>query len=362
MNDFMRPGDDRKTRVALIGGYPPPFGGISIFIKRFSSNLEKTGKYSVTILNTNNLNKVKTQKIRDFTLSTMVSLFFSNKYDILHVNAYSRKYLIYYLMLPRHARVVLTLHGYGLYDKLHEGNEVERALIKSLMKKCAAIVCVNEDVLSKYQAMGFLRDRFHYIPAYIHPECSEGYMEDMPPQVRELLSGPRKIISANASNLDFHDGQEIYGIDLLVEMGKMLEGTRQDVAIIIYISQNTNPNHFQELVNSKASNTFIFQGLNHEFFPVISKSDIFIRPTRYDGYPLSIAESIYLGTPVIASDVVPRPDGVILFKTNDIKDMIEKVKGTLEHLDDEREKLKAHAIQDNTSKLLRLYDDVLKKG
>jgi glycosyltransferase involved in cell wall biosynthesis len=44
---------------------------------------------------------------------------------------------------------------------------------------------------------------------------------------------------------------------------------------------------------------------------------VFVRPSRADGDAVSIREALQAGVPVVASDVVERPDGAVLFRTGD---------------------------------------------
>lgn len=50
-------------------------------------------------------------------------------------------------------------------------------------------------------------------------------------------------------------------------------------------------------------------------------SDIVLRPTATDGDALSVKEGLYLKKKVIATDIVDRPDGVVLFHYNDAESL-----------------------------------------
>ena len=54
---------------------------------------------------------------------------------------------------------------------------------------------------------------------------------------------------------------------------------------------------------------------------LIECSDIVLRPTNTDGDALTVREALFLGKKVLASDIVERPEGTILFKTRDIDDL-----------------------------------------
>jgi len=64
---------------------------------------------------------------------------------------------------------------------------------------------------------------------------------------------------------------------------------------------------------------------NLSFVRLIEKSDIVLRPTNTDGDALTIREALYLNKTIIASDVVNRPSGTILFKSRDTNDLKMKI-------------------------------------
>ena len=43
------------------------------------------------------------------------------------------------------------------------------------------------------------------------------------------------------------------------------------------------------------------------FIPVLRLTDVLLKPTNTDGDAISVREALYLGVPVVASDVVERP-------------------------------------------------------
>ncbi|HME90949.1 MAG TPA: glycosyltransferase, partial [Myxococcaceae bacterium] len=49
--------------------------------------------------------------------------------------------------------------------------------------------------------------------------------------------------------------------------------------------------------------------------------DAFVRPTSADGDAVSVREALALGVACVASDAVPRPSGVVLFRSGDAIDL-----------------------------------------
>ena len=94
----------------------------------------------------------------------------------------------------------------------------------------------------------------------------------------------------------------------------------------------------------------------------MQQSDIIVRPTNTDGDSLTIREGLFLNKKVLASDVVKRPEGVILFKNRNLNDMEEK----LEKLIAEKDLVKHSFDRENQCRLIqefkRFYIELLERA
>ena len=99
----------------------------------------------------------------------------------------------------------------------------------------------------------------------------------------------------------------------------------------------------------------MFQTKACQFYPILLRSDIFVRPTNTDGFGVSIAEAIYFKVPAVASDVCQRPEGTILFRSRDIDDLTLKVKDVLDNHEREVAKLERVENVNSTDKIIKIY-------
>jgi len=76
-------------------------------------------------------------------------------------------------------------------------------------------------------------------------------------------------------------------------------------------------------------NCFLIWEAPLSFIKLIIHTDIVLRPTNTDGDALTVREGLFLGKPVIASDVVIRPEGTKLFKTRDAGSLAQAIAQTL---------------------------------
>jgi glycosyltransferase involved in cell wall biosynthesis len=62
---------------------------------------------------------------------------------------------------------------------------------------------------------------------------------------------------------------------------------------------------------------------------LMSKADVFVRPTFADGDSISVREALALNVPVVASDCARRPDGTVLFETGNSEDLATRLECVL---------------------------------
>ena len=105
------------------------------------------------------------------------------------------------------------------------------------------------------------------------------------------------------------------------------------------------------------SKNFIFCHENAEFYTILRKSDLFVRPTNKDGDAVSVREALYFKVPTVASNAVPRPYGSIIFESRDLNDFFQKVDNALKN---KKDKGKIFQIDDNFSKINNIYNQLLK--
>jgi glycosyltransferase involved in cell wall biosynthesis len=90
----------------------------------------------------------------------------------------------------------------------------------------------------------------------------------------------------------------------------------------------------------------------------MEQSDIVLRPTNTDGDSLTIREALFLGKPILASDVVARPPGTIIFKTRDVQDMIQKLEQLLSSL----ESFRAQHPKEDIREYENFYKNLIKQA
>jgi len=349
--------------IIQYGPYPPPYGGISIYIKRFKNKLDEKN-YKNRLLTTNKIAK-KNENILYIRFKFLPFFFlFKHNIKIVHYNITGVRsklkigFLNKYLTSSK-IKKVLTIHGDT--SRLF-GKSTDKKLIKFL-NTFSAIICVRKDDDKILRNKG-VKSKISVIPAFIPPTPDETDIKQLPGIFNQIRKTHKFLITANAFKISFFNNEDLYGIDLSIElMKKLVKNGYKDIGFIYVIPDIGDYDYYQKMQNLikqyNLEDYFHFYTESVAYPAVINMCDLFIRPTNTDGDALSIREAISLKKPAIASDVCKRPEGTILFENRNIDDLYSKTIQVIDNYDEEKKKIENIEFEDNAEKILELYRKVL---
>jgi len=357
-------------KINIIGPFPPPYGGISVHVKRMmlflSNNNVEVNIYNESkdcINSSKNILQIGNYRKFIFKLPFL-------KCDIIHFHSINRNIRIlmgFFKIFNK--KLVLTIHGESLHDQLHQSNWIYRRLLLFSIKKINKIVCVNLNTINELIDLGVNNKNLSYIPAFISPIESEQDFNNIPQSVRDFIEDSKFLISANGW-VRFYNNEDLYGLDMLIELVRKLKDRGYNVSLLIGLLgtelENHNEKSYYEGLKNKINEyniqnyIMIFEVKDTEFYPILKKSKLFLRPTNTDGDAVSIREALYYKIPTIASDVVKRPEGTILFKTRDVDDLYKKAIDVIDNNFYYKQKINNIKIEDNSKKLLNVYKELIK--
>ena len=316
-----------------IGIVPPPLGGVSVYHKRLIDRLKEDGN------SVYNIDPSKFSKLQKF-LSLFKIVF--NKQDVIYSNSFSFFFLTAVVIKSFISRSKIIHH-------IHSPNSVlnitgwKRAFVKFYLNKVVDTLrldgmhvfnqIVKEDLMPEN-----MLDKVSVVRPFIAPlECDRKQVEaTWPKELLEFINKQNPIVVINAFKIVHHKdfgGVDLYGLDMLSEVSVNIKEKYPNIGFIFSIANDDNKDYINELKsiwqkNGVEENVFLLTG-QLELWPIFKYADILVRPTVTDGDAVSIREALHFGADVIASDVVPRPAGVISFKTRDLEDFNNKILATL---------------------------------
>lgn len=353
-------------KISIIGPYPPPYGGIAIHIQRLMKQLENQGYECVVYelgregeSTEKNIIRVKSTKRWLFRY-----IFFS-KEDVIHFhNPDWCMRVIMGIMGILGKKTVISIHGESLANSLKEGNWLRRLIIGFALQHTPFIIALNSNIKELVLSLGVKPEHVEVIPSFIPPPIKEEEIAEIPQETWNFIDCHSPVISANAFKISFYNNQDLYGIDMCVDLCANLKREYPKIGFVFCLPDIGDYEYFnkikQRIKESGIEENFFFQTKPCQFYPILMKSDVFVRPTNTDGDAVSLREALYFKIPSVASNAVPRPEGTILFKSRDIDDFILKVKDVLDNYEDHKKRLESVILEDNAEKIIKIYQNLSK--
>jgi len=350
----------KKLLIELWGTYPPPYGGVTVHLKRLFHRLKEEPSFELIFLNFNgtvhapeeNILKVK------FLPWAFVALIFKKK-RILHIH--TRQVLAWVLIRIfgfRH-RKLITLHNQILR---FENGWLKKKLIRFGLNGFDKII-LNDNEYGHYIIKNFNVDsqKLKYIGAFLPPLESE--FTGLPEEIIRFRKRKKYLLSANAWQLVLINGNDLYGFDTLINLVFELKKTGLDIGLIFLLPQKGDAEYYRKMITKideldLNDDILIYEKGLANAFEVWAISDLFLRPTYSDIEGLSVKEALFVGTPVIASDVCQRPKNCYVYHYGDFNDILDKAKDVLKGT------LKFHKIEDmveNFDLITDTYKELMKK-
>ena len=352
-------------KVTIVGPYPEPYGGVSIHVRRLRESLKENNIYCTVY----DVSGVPKKEENVFELRSMKIWLFKEIFhcsgDIVHFHGYNPKILglLSLLVGLKKREIVITLHSFRYStENFNFWNKLAFRLAKRARVR---FIAVGPEIKKKVISLGISPKHIEVIPSFIPPVVRDDEVAEIPKETWDFMDSHSSVISANASKIAFYKNEDLYGIDMCIELCANLKKDYPRIGFVFCLPDIGDYKYFkkmkQNIVEKGIESNFFFQNKPCQFYPILMKSDVFVRPTNTDGYGISIAEAIYFKIPAVASDVCLRPYGTIIFKNRDIDDFTKKVKDVLDNYKKYKKKIVNIELKDNIKKIVRVYKSLVNK-
>jgi glycosyltransferase involved in cell wall biosynthesis len=315
----------KTEKFILIGPYPPPLGGVSVFIYRYSKVLKSQG-CDVQLLDWEKLNWL--QKI-----GWLLNIIFNPQKTTFHVNGFLFYILFCLLLRPFQKKIIFIDHSFRGIDQL---SGVKRKILNKFLTIVDEYVLVGEHLRQYYSDSGYQLPANTIVRnAFLPPplEDEEKIWKSYDPSTLEFIKNHSPIIIANAYQITIYNDVDLYGIDMCINETALLKQNYPNIGFLFALAEIGELEVYEKYLSQidllGIRDNFHFMTGQKELWPLFKKADLMIRPTSSDGYPLSVAEALSLGCPAIASDVCERAKGTILFRNRDLDDLNKVILNTL---------------------------------
>lgn len=297
-------------RLALVGNWPRPFGGVAVHVAALAGALRARGA-DVVVLDVGHgdhagagIRPARGPLRYALALSAAAA---ERRLLHVHTSGANPKSWLVALAAGRARRAgaprgVLTLHS-GSAPGFLRGGAARRALAAAACAPFGAVVAVNGEIAEALACAGVDRSRVVVLPAF-SAEILE--RPEPPTGLAAFRAGHAPLLTAALAP------GPIYGADLLARAFQRLRVRAPRAGLAVFGAGTEAP--------AWSGPGLLGLGeIGHgAALGVLAQADVFVRPTLADGDALSVREALALGCAVVASDVGHRPPGCLTFPARDL--------------------------------------------
>ena len=302
---------NKKLNVLLVGGFPLPYGGISVHIERLHEFIINNGDECQILFTGFNKSKLINNKdiVWIFDIFKLFKLKKTKTIVHIHVSAFRNLLKIYLLSrFFNNQRKLITIHSGTFIKKLKKQSKFKNYFLRKVLGNFNYIIAVNiEQKQSLSSILEVNSDKIVVIPAFIHPIASR---KDFNNEDISLIEQSTKIKIVMSGYL-----QDYYGYDLIIDY---LENNKKYFGFFIFYG--THDQEYKNIIINRIKimdNAHFFTDLSPtQFNWLLKNADVYVRNTDRDGDCVAIREAAYWGVKICASNSVTRPIETELFSFN----------------------------------------------
>lgn len=287
----MRP----PLRVIAVGPLPPPPGGVASSLQSLVDATEPRDDIEVTVIRWKQMWKLLLMRP-----------------DVLHLHFSKPVKRLMGTLLGKivGAKVAHTVHSNN-FDFSSRANRLAARLAEGM-------ILLNTDIMQRFRDSDVANCvMMTPILALEDQKLTDAFDADL----EEFLNRQsNKICVVYTHDKREVDGYDIYGINFVVDLLPRLNELGWSVIFLDPFAFYTR----DAVIPEGCTNAFL-QSSHVDFNRLLVRSDAYLRPTATDGNSVAVLEALAAGVPVIASDIVPRPDGVQLFCFRDCASFLEQL-------------------------------------
>lgn len=314
--------------LVQLGPYPPPEGGVTRNLLGIHSEALDRGWHSSIIATTRSESRPSNTSVyRPRTPLALADTLRSLKGDVVHLHlggtVNARVLALAGTVAALSRSSVLSIHS-GSFALSRRSSLARPASVRgNIFRKFGHIISVSEEineVLGRYGIAGTDRSVISpFIPSDPDPAVTLSLAAD-------AFLNEHSPVFLNIGGLEL-EYDPFFQLDVFAELRKSFPGSG-----LMFVGGGSMESEIAERIHDGTGKADVFLAGNmphHEALHAIKKSDVVLRTTKFDGDAISVRESIYLGKPVVASDVAKRPAEALTYKAGDLAGCVEKVRAAI---------------------------------
>jgi len=308
--------------VLVLGPFPPPLGGVSAHVVRLHHAFTRDG-LALGVANHFSSSADAPEVVAVLARNPLRYCWclLRVRSRIVHYHHSRLAMLLATAAVARFDRrpYIATFHGGTIVESLASRTPLVARMTRWAIRQFAEVVVVNAELAEHFTEI-VPRERLTVIPAFLPPLEDESSSSAMDEAVDAAITAGQPALVASAYRVSpERDGSDPYGLDLAVQAVELLESRGFAPTLSVFVALPSGSRRERDYLAALADRVTRTTGRQlvvrfaEQLLPALQRNVVYLRPTRADGDAVSVREALSLGVPVVASDVVGRPNGVVLF-------------------------------------------------
>lgn len=316
-------------RVLLLGPVPPPHGGVQANMSAIAERL-RFFKHECRLIAITKSDEIddSTDVFHPRSIWQLLRLLVGLRADLVHLHfggdfTVRLAALAFLCGLLPGKKSVLTFHSGGFANSSAGKAAKKMSLRGFAVRRLDKIVVVNDEMRVLFEKYGVKSKKIRLVAPFVlrQPDASVCLPENL-----KSFAEQHSPLLFTASWLEPH-----YDLPLQIRVLNELKTDFPDIGLLIAGSGYQEAELKKLIAATDHADSVLLAGdVKHEFvLHLISRADVVLRTTHFDGDAISVREALFLGTPVVATDNKMRPENVNLIRVGDRADLRRAVREAL---------------------------------
>jgi glycogen(starch) synthase len=321
-----------NKKIVLLGPYPPPYGGVSIYISALFEFLKNRGIHLWTY-GDREISGPNVHYMRDKRWGLVPLLLRAGRgariVDCTHfLMEYPSLLVPLWVILKRLLRFEWVKIGQdgSLPSRYEDFNFIRRTLFRIAVRSVNEFVVLNEelehwlkDKIGVKQDVSVIKNLF----PISYPEAQPPLPAEMETALEPFLKRGKKICSIGVFIPE-------YGFEHVAEAVQRLRlETGEDIGLVLLDGDFATNEEYKAAVLNKKDWIVVIKNVPHpQVFQILKRCDVFARGFGLDSYGLSRVEAIWCGLPVVATRA-GETRGMLLYDYGNVDELAAQLKRAL---------------------------------
>ena len=313
-------------RIALIGPFPPPYGGMANYFMRLEEAILSQGVQCEAINVVPSAKRGLLRYVERLMSFVRAAIHVSTmEVSVIHCITGSSDNLWMNGLLLLAARwsrkpAVLSVVGADLPQLCKSHSWLRRVLVQLVLSWPERVIACNSDNADAIKQFGVPSERVVLLSNALPVKGNGDRLMFLLPERFTAFQNSHQPVLLSISAWYYQYGS----LDLLCAFVELRKSFPQ-LGLVLIFKQGGDVEfvaEFNTFIADKNLSEHVLVLMNlPDIAPILCLTDIFVRTPHTDGDSLSVREALAMGLPVVASAAGYRPDGTILFKPGDSVDL-----------------------------------------